>query len=143
MEATMKICSARLTTCEILRDGQAVSLDLVDDMGTDVSLQLPFDQAQAVAMTLPSLLTRALRSLTGSATARYVFPLNHWAVEESKNQDGLLLTLATEEGFQVSFGIPAEACRGLSVTLAAGSGRPVEPGGSDDDMEAAPLVALN
>ena len=94
-------------------------------------------------MTLPSLLTRALRSLTGSATARDVFPLNHWAVEESKDQDGLLLTLATEEGFQVSFGIPAEACRGLSLTLAAGSGRPVEPAASDDDMEAAPVVALN
>jgi hypothetical protein len=31
----------------------------------------------------------------------------------------------------------------LSLTLAAGSGRPVEPAASDDDMEAAPVVALN
>jgi lipocalin len=81
--------------------------------GTSVSLRLPFDQAQAVAMTLPSLLARALQSLTGSPDARYVFPLDRWFVELSRQHDGLLLTLATNEGFQVSFGIPAEACRGL------------------------------
>ena len=34
-------------------------------------------------MTLPSLLTRALKSLTGSPNARYVFPLDRWFVELS------------------------------------------------------------
>jgi hypothetical protein len=76
----MDICSAALTTCGVLEDGQIVRLDLVDDKGTPVSLRLPFNQAQAIAMTLPSLLTRALQSLTGSPDARCVFPLERWFV---------------------------------------------------------------
>jgi hypothetical protein len=139
----VKICSAKLTTCGVLRNGQAVNLDLVDDTGADVSLELPFDQAQTVAMTLPSLLTHALKTLTGSVTARYVFPLDRWTLEQSKEHNGLLLTLATDEGFQVSFGIPSQACRGLGLTLVSGSERPVEPDGSDDEMEVASSIALN
>lgn len=137
----MKICSAKLTTCEVAQGGQVVCLGLVDETGADVSLQLPFDQAQAVAMTLPSVLTRALKSLTGSTTARYVFPLDHWTVEEAKEHQGLLLTLATDEGFQVSFGIPAEACRGLGQTLAGSLDPRAEPDDADE-IEAA-LLALN
>jgi hypothetical protein len=139
----MKICSARLTTCGVLHDGQMVNLDLVDDAGAAISLQLPFDQAQAIAMTLPSLLTQALRSITGSATARYVFPLDRWTVEQSKEHKGLLVTLATDEGFQVSFGIPAEACRSLGLTLAGVSGQRVRPDNSEDEMQTVPAVALN
>lgn len=137
----MKICSAKLTTCGVAQDGQVVRLDLVDDTGADVTLQLPFDQAQAVAMTLPSLLTRALRSLTGSAAARYVFPLDSWSVEQAKEQDGLLLTLATEQGFTVSFGIPAEACKGLGRTL-AGGGEP-SADGADDGVRSGCWIALH
>jgi hypothetical protein len=139
----VKICSAKLTTCDVLRDGQAIRLDLVDQSGADVSLQLPFDQAQAIAMTLPSLLTRALKSLTGSATARYVFPLDHWTVESTNGNDGLLLTFATDDGFQVCFGIPAAACRGLGSTLVHHADERVEPDGPDDDAEQASLLALN
>jgi hypothetical protein len=96
-----------LTTCDVLQDGHVVALNLVDDAGTAVSLQLPFDQAQAMAMTLPSLLTRALRS-PAAGRPRYVFPLDHWTIEQSKVQNGLLLTLATEGGFQVASGVPAD-----------------------------------
>jgi hypothetical protein len=135
----MDICSVALTTCDVLEDGQIVRLDLVDDKGMPVSLRLPFDQAQAVAMTLPSLLTRALKSLTGSPDARYVFPLDRWFVELSRQHDGLLLTLATSDGFQVSFGIPAEACRGLGLTLAGGPERLAEGEAADDEMESASM----
>jgi hypothetical protein len=114
----MNICSAKLTTCVVAQDGRTMWLNLIDDKGADVSLQLPYDQAQAIAMTLPSLLTRALRALTGKATARYVFPLDHWSAERSSDCDGLIITLETEGGFQVSFGIPKEACRSLGLTIA-------------------------
>jgi hypothetical protein len=113
----MNICSAKLTTCGVTEDGRMLWLNLIDDKGANVSLQLPFDQTQAIAMTLPSLLTRALRALTGKATVRYAFPLDHWSVERSSDCDGLIVTLGTEGGFQVSFSIPTEACRGLGLTL--------------------------
>jgi len=135
----MDIRSVALTTCGVLDDGETVRLDLVDDKGAAVSLRLPFDQAQAIAMTLPSPLTRALRSLTGSPDARYVFPLDRWFVELSGQHDGLLLTLATADGFQVSFGIPAEACRGLGLTLAGDRDRLVAADADDDKMESASM----
>jgi hypothetical protein len=137
----VKICSARLTTCDVLGDGKAIRLDLVDQSGADVSLQLPFDQAQAVAMTLPSLLTRALKSLTGNDTARYVFPLEHWTAERTDGGDGLLLTLATDDGFQVCFAIPAAACDGLGSTL-VGHARD-HAAQSDSADEPAAVLALN
>jgi hypothetical protein len=138
----VKISSARLTTCDVLRDGKAIRLDLVDQSGADVSLQLPFDQAQAVAMTLPSLLTRALKSLTGSDAARYVFPLDHWTVERTDGSADLLLTLATDDGFNVCFAIPAAACDGLGSTL-AGHARGQTAQSESDDQTAAPVLALN
>ena len=48
----MKI-SSRLTTCGVTADGETVALELVDRSDTAVSVELPFDQAEAVAMTLP------------------------------------------------------------------------------------------
>jgi hypothetical protein len=142
-ETTMDIRSARLTTCGILQDGQVVRLDLVDDKGATVSLQLPFDQAQAMAMTLPTLLTRALKSLTGSATARYVFPLERWLVEQSGDTDGLVLTLATADGFQVSFGVPSRTSRALGSTLSADTDRMSGADDAEEELEAAVPVALN
>jgi hypothetical protein len=139
----MKIHCAALTTCGVTENGQDVRLDFVDQRGTDVSLQLPFEQAQAIAMTLPSLLTRALRALTGKASARYVFALERWEVEQSGDCDGLLLTLATEDGFQVSFGVPAEACRGLGLVLAANGARHGEQNDADDQTPIAAPIALN
>jgi len=136
----VKISSAELTTCGVAEDGRTVRLDLIDANGTAVSLHLPFTQAQAVAMTLPSLLTQALRALTGKPSSRYVFQLDNWAVEQSENSDGLLLTLATEDGFQVSFGVPAEACEGLGRTLACAPA-PQADRDSDDDEASTPLSA--
>jgi hypothetical protein len=53
----------------------------------------------------------------------------------------LLLTLATADGFQVAFGLPAEACRGLGLTLAGGPARLAE--GDDDDEMVSGSVGLN
>jgi hypothetical protein len=139
----MKISSAKLTTCGIVNDGRAVSLDFVDETGTDRSLQLPFDQAQAVAMTLPTLLTKSLKALTGDPGARYAFALDSWTVENSHEHDGLLITLGTADGFQVCFNIPAEACKGLGLTIAGGRDRQTAALDADDAAQPVPFAALN
>lgn len=108
----MKMCSAGL-----VQDGRAVRLDLVDDEGADVSLQLSLEQAQAIAITLPSLLTHVRQALTEKAGSHCVLVLDRWTVQQSNDSTGLLLTLATGEGFEVCFDVPAEACRGLGVVL--------------------------
>ncbi len=131
----MNIRCAALTTCGIAQEGHIIKLDLVDEGGGGVSVELSFEQAQAIAMTLPSLLTCALQALTGKRTSRYVVPLDHWAVEQSNDCAGLLLTLATGDGFQVCFGVPAEACRGLGSVLAKKPRTQKDGGG--------PLAVLN
>ena len=117
----MKMCSAGLVD-----DGRAVRLDLVDDEGADVSLQLSLEQAQAIAMPLPSLLTQARQDLADKTDSRYVLALDRWTVQQSNDCTGLLLTLATGEGFEVCFDVPAEACRGLGLVLGGGGGRNTE-----------------
>lgn len=140
----MKICSAELTTCGILQDGQGVSLNLIDSAGNNVCLELPFYQAEAVAMTLPSLLTRAVKAFTGNASARYVFDLDRWVIEQPKEHGGLLLlTLSTPDGFHVSFGIPAEACKGLGLTLAQGPDQLGKSSNPDEDIRPERSALLN
>lgn len=120
----MKILSKRLTTCGVADDGSSVGLELVDRSGSVVTVELPFEQAEALVMTLPRLLARALRQQTGDDEARYVFGLREWAVESTKDQSCLITTLKTTDGFEVSFGIPLEASRSLGWTLQQGAEEP-------------------
>jgi hypothetical protein len=113
----VKIVSNGLTTCGVLKNGQGITLGLLDESGDEITLQLSFDHAQAIVMTLPGLLTLALRSLTGEDSARYVFALNAWVIEQSNDRNGLVLTLGTPDGFKISFNIPVDACRSLGGTL--------------------------
>lgn len=116
-DAAMKIRSSRLTTCRVATDGRNIDLEFIDCSGATVAVELPFDQAEAVVMTLPSLLARALRMQSGDDEARYVFGLREWSVESTQDQACLIATLKTMDGFEVSFGIPYEACRWLGWTL--------------------------
>jgi hypothetical protein len=113
----VKISSSRLTTCRVTADGEAVELGLVDHSDTEVSLELPFEQAEAVVMTLPLLLTHALKRRTGKPEARYVFSLGDWLIEDTRGENYLIVTLKTTDGFEVSFAIPFEACQALGWSL--------------------------
>jgi hypothetical protein len=126
----MKIRSAALTHCGLVADGHAVGIDLVDNQGVNVSVELSLEQAQAIARTLPSVLAPALRNVPGKLNARFVLPLDRWAVEQSKDGTGLLLTLAAADGSEVCFAVPSEACRGLGRVLDSRKG-PVAENPSD------------
>jgi len=113
----VEINGHKLTTCGVTADGETVNLDFLDVAGRSISVRLPFEQVGALAMTLPRLLTRALRGRTGSETARFVFSLGEWRVEGAPDSRSLIVTLKTEDGFEVSFGMPVEACRSLAWAL--------------------------
>jgi hypothetical protein len=114
---SVKIRSIQLTTCSVAADGTSVGLEFLDQAGASVIVQLPFDQAEAVVMTLPHLLARALKLNTGNDEARYVFDLDEWSLESAKGHDCLIATLKTTNGFAVSFGVPLAACKGLGFSL--------------------------
>ena len=122
----MKIRGAALTRCGLDADGRAVGIDLVDDRGVNVSVELSLEQAQAIATTLPAVLAPAVRDVAGKLNARFILPLDRWAVEQSKDGTGLLLTLAAADGSEVCFAVPSEACRGLGRVLASCKGAVTE-----------------
>ena len=137
----MKIYSAALTNCGVIQEGHAVRLDFVDDKGTEVSLELSFERAQAIAKVLPSLLTQALQALTGNASSRFVLTLDRWTVEQPNDGAGLLLALAAGDGYEVCIDIPTEACRGLGFVL--GSYKGAVTGNLKDRTATASAKSLN
>jgi hypothetical protein len=110
------VTSTRLTTCGVVDDGRAVRLEFLDSDGQPVGVEFPFDQAESVVMTLPRMLSKALQQRTRDPSSRYVFPLGRWSIE-SCSETSLIVTLCTEEGFQVSFAIPLDASRAIAQVL--------------------------
>ena len=113
----MEIESAQLTTCDVTRDGEVVRLKFVDTAGNAVALQLPFAQAGSLTMTLPHLLTKALKARSGEEGSRFVFPLGEWLLEGVADGSTLIVTLKTTDGFEVSFAAPLDRCRSLASDL--------------------------
>jgi hypothetical protein len=68
-------------------------------------------------MTLPGLLTRALKARYGNESSRYVFPLSEWLLEGVADGRTLIVTLKTTDGFEVSFAAPLDRCRSLASDL--------------------------
>jgi len=114
----MRIDGSRLTTCGVTPDGETVHLDLIDIAGKPVSLSLPFDQARALTMTLPQLLTFALRARTGDDTALHVFPLDKWRLEAAADSR-LIITIGSPGGFEVSLCMPLQECWEFARALSA------------------------
>jgi hypothetical protein len=114
----MRIDGSRLTNCGVTSNGETVHLDLVDVVGKPVSLCLPFQQARTLTMTLPRLLTFALKVQTGDDTARYVFTLAQWRLEAAADRR-FIITFATPDGFEVSFCMTPQDCRELARALRA------------------------
>ena len=110
---TVKIRSSKLTTCDVWPDGSTLALSLLDHSGTPVTLELSLEQAEAVALTLPHLLSRAVKRRTGNDKSRYVFKVDEWAIETVEDYDSLIVTITTSNGFGVSFEFPYAACQGI------------------------------
>jgi hypothetical protein len=140
---SVKISSSRLTTCGVTPDGETVGLEFVDDSGTPVTVQLPFNQAEAVVMTLPHLLARSVRRRTGNQQACYVFSLAEWLIEDTSAQECLIVTLKTTDGFEVSFGVPFEACRALGWSLQHEADKAIDAGEPDEETIGRSLADLN
>jgi len=49
--------------------------------------------------------------------ARYVFGLGNWALESTKDQNCLIATLTTTDGFAACFGIPFDTSQALGWNL--------------------------
>jgi len=80
---------------------------------------------------------------TGNDNARYVFGLEGWSIESAKEQDCLIATLITSNGFEVCFAIPFEACRSLGWSLLHDADQAVEASVVDEQAIAPVRGKLN
>ena len=111
------IVSSELTNCRICRDGRAIRLNLLNHDGNPTYVEFTLEQAAAVVMTLPRLLTAALQSSSGRSDLRFVLPVDKWSLEIAHSQSVLIFTLQTEDGFDASFGLSPKMCKDIASAL--------------------------
>jgi hypothetical protein len=107
-----------LTTCEVAPDGNSVVLGFTDSQGTPANIRLSLNQVGGLAMTLPDLITKALRLRYGDQSLRYAYPLQSWTVERSSDPRTGMVTLCTTDGFSVCFSMQRELQHQLADALA-------------------------
>lgn len=118
---TLKIEASTLTTCTVVDGGDRLSLGMIDADGRPVEINVSVTDGCAIAMTLPQLLSKALKQKFRDDSLRYVFPLDTWQIETIQNGTQIIMTLATGGGFEVSFSTRPEACRSFGSALSDSS----------------------
>jgi hypothetical protein len=101
--------------------GRVAELGFKDKTGALVVLALPHEALSMLLMTLPRLIETSLQQRTGDASMRHVYPADNWQVEAAIGEAALLLTLATPDGFSVSFRLPSEDAQRLGAVLSDGA----------------------
>ena len=110
------IRAERLTTFEVSPDGSRFCLHVADAGGTTHGLSLPAECLVSLIMTLPEVASRALKAKFSDESLRIVYPLGTMKVEATHMDEITILTLATDDGFSVSFGLKADDLKSLEAT---------------------------
>src|SRR5262245_31827293 len=97
----------QLTTFDVAPDGESFSLHVTDEQSLPATLVLPSECLNALLMTLPEVQKRSLRARFRDNTMRVVYPVGSWDVERSAIAGSVVVTLRTQDGFAVSFSLPA------------------------------------
>lgn len=108
-------------SCAITSNGETILLALPDRDGMDRQIALSFDQAGALAITLPRLLTAALRQKHSDPRLRHVYVVRDCTVELASDQHHVLLGLSAQSGFDVVFAI--DLSQATTLVRALGRGR--------------------
>jgi hypothetical protein len=108
-----RIDATSLDGLELAADGACFSLQGFDDAGESWSLSLPTACLQQLILTLPNTALEALRRMHNDNTLRIVYPARSTAVELASDQQTFIVTLRTDDGFHVSFGLNAAQCEAI------------------------------
>ena len=103
--------------CAISSEDDSIALSLPDKNGRPCEVVLTFDEASSLAMTLPRLLTMALRQKYSDGTLRHVYALRGYALECASDLRHLIVTLAADDGFDVAFAIKVETATTIARDL--------------------------
>jgi hypothetical protein len=113
----MDVETQSLTSCEVTADGGVILLGFVDGSGAPQTIRLSLNQVGALAMTLPSLIDKALQTRYGDHSLRYAYPLESWVLEQSSDPKQGMVTLRTVDGFSVCFSLARQQQNALGEAL--------------------------
>jgi hypothetical protein len=107
-------------SCTVSPEGDKITIALNGKGGAPQEITLSFDDASALAMTLPRLLMMATSRRFSDPTIRHVYPVRGYMVECASDQRHVLLTLSCGNGFDVVFALDARIIPSLARDLAGG-----------------------
>ncbi|MDB6108050.1 MAG: hypothetical protein JWO52_8049 [Gammaproteobacteria bacterium] len=105
---------ASLTTCQVCPDGRHVRLNFANTRAGMATLRVTSACVQQLLMTLPRLLSTALKIQHRDSSVRAVFPLHDWRLEAAVGSGDLILTMTTTDGFEVAFSLSATVIAQIS-----------------------------
>ena len=103
--------------CAVSPQDDRIVIALPERAGQPREVDLSFEEASALAMTLPRLLAMALSRRFPDASLRHVYALDGYSVECASDLCHLLLTLSAADGFDVAFAVELAAVPGLAGEL--------------------------
>lgn len=115
-----EIIGRALTTSQVAPDGSVVRLGIEDIEGRPAAVILPSSCILQLLMTLPHLISMALKGKFNDESLRLVFPLADWDIEVAAGGQGLILNLKTPDGFAVAFSVDAYTIEQMHCCAEAG-----------------------
>ncbi|HZB89876.1 MAG TPA: hypothetical protein VE397_00445 [Stellaceae bacterium] len=114
----------QLTTYSVASDGKRFSLNFTDSEGRPAAVTLPTECLNELLMTLPRMISEALRARYRDSSLRLVFPAEQWQLAHGEDSR-LILTIGTSGGFEASFAFEPDQLRSIADTVkdAAGEDR--------------------
>jgi hypothetical protein len=97
----------KLTTFDIEPDGSRFCVRVADRTGFSRGLSLPAECLTQLIMTLPEMASRLLQIRYRDDSLRIVYPLGDMHIEATPTEERTIFTLATQDGFSVSFALTA------------------------------------
>jgi hypothetical protein len=113
------IVGQELTVFGISRDGSRFRMSFICQDGEQGSLGLPTECLRELIMTLPRIVTQALRPRHGDESLRLVYPADKVRIERSFAAKTAIVTLTTPDGFEVSFGLTEQWMNAFSDAAGA------------------------
>jgi hypothetical protein len=111
---TEDLIGEELIAYEVAGDGSWFRMTVKCANGKSASLSLPTESLRALMMTLPRMMTQALSARYGDDSLRLVYPAEAVRIERSADPNAFIMTLATPDGFAVSFSLSGQQLRVLS-----------------------------
>jgi hypothetical protein len=116
-----------LTSCHVSDDGREIRLSVRDGMGTPLDLQISAEQAGSLAMTLPKLISTALKARYRDPGMRLVYPLTDYNLEGAVGSQDRILSLKTTDGFEVCFSVAPATLAEIGQLITGHERSSIEP----------------